>query len=193
MKYLIIISVTLFFSLSACKTDNREKMLAQKAAQLDTMERQLEQRRQSLALKEAELLRKEKLMDSISNRTSTDTLGRLHPGLSGLYNVAMRCTETTCPESAVGDTKSEQWELTIVDNQVIAKAMSNQEIVRVYKGGYSGNTIELFVQSDTASALPAGQMIVRLQEVRENQLRGTREITRQDNCRIIYELNLQKQ
>jgi hypothetical protein len=193
MKYLFIISVTLFFSLSACKTDNREKMLAQKAAQLDTMERQLEQRRQSLALKEAELLRKEKLIDSISTRTITDTLGRLHPGLPGLYNVAMRCTETTCPESAVGDTKSEQWQLTIADNQVIAEAMSNQKIVRVYKGRYSGNTIELVAQADTASALPAGQMIVRLQEVGENQLRGTREITRQDNCRIVYELNLQKQ
>jgi hypothetical protein len=193
MKYLSVLSAILIFSFSACKTDEREKIIAEKAAQLDSMERQLEHRRQWLALKEEELLRKEKLIDSISTRTMRDTLERLHPGLPGLYNVAMRCTETTCPESAVGDTKSEQWQLTIADNQVIAEAMSNQEIVRVYKGGYSGNAIELVAQADTVTALSAGKMIVRLQEVRENQWRGTREITRQDNCRIIYELNLEKQ
>jgi hypothetical protein len=193
MKYLSLLSVILIFSFSGCKSDEREKIIAEKAAKLDTMERQLEQRWQSLALKEAELLRKEKLIDSISNRITTDTLGRLHAGLPGLYNVTMICTETTCPGSAVGDTKSEQWRLEIANNLVIAEAMSNQTIVRIYKGGYNGNTIELVAQADTANALPAGKMIVRLQEVRENQLRGSREITRQDNCRIIYELNLQKQ
>jgi len=144
-------------------------------------------------LKEEELLQRERSIDSASTSITKDTLGSLLPGLPGEYHVTMRCTETTCPGSAVGDTKTEQWQFTIENNQIIIRAMSNKKLVRVYKGGYAGNTMELFAQTDTVTSLQAGNMIVRLQETRENRLRGMREITRQDNCRIIYDLDLEKQ
>ena len=192
MKYLFVVLVILSFCFS-CKTDNREKMLAEKAAQLDAKERELELRQQSLALREEELLRQERLIDSLNTRATADSLSVLHPGLAGLYNVAMRCIETTCAGSAIGDTKSEQWQFSLADNMINVNAISNQQIVRVYKGRYVGNMIELVVQADSVSALAAGTITVKLQQTGDNQMRGSREIMRQDNCRIVYDLKLQKQ
>ena len=168
-------------------------MLAEKAAQLDAKERELELRQQSLALREEELLRQERLIDSLNTRATADSLSVLHPGLAGLYNVAMRCIETTCAGSAIGDTKSEQWQFSLADNMINVNAISNQQIVRVYKGRYVGNMIELVVQADSVSALAAGTITVKLEQTSDNQMRGSREIMRQDNCRIVYDLKLQKQ
>jgi hypothetical protein len=193
MKDLIIISLVLLFICSSCSTEEKKRMLAEKAAQLDRREQELQLRQQSLTMKEEELRKKEQQIDSASTRAAADTLARLYPGLPGIYNVTMRCTETTCQGSAVGDTKSEKWQMAIEENQVIVQAMSDQKVIRVYKGGLLGNTIELIAQADTVTALQGGNMIVRLQQIRENQLRGVREIARQDDCQITYSLDLHKQ
>jgi hypothetical protein len=193
MKYFFLISAFILLLLPACNSDDRKKALDQKEAELNRLERELQLKQQSLALKEEELAQKERSIDSVSIKITRDTLAGLHPGLPGLYNVTMRCTETTCPGSAVGDTKTEQWQLVFENNQVIVNAMSGKKLVRVYMGGYVGNTMELLAQTDTVTGLQTGNMVVRLQETRENRLRGMREITRQDNCRIIYDLDLEKQ
>jgi hypothetical protein len=193
MKYIAIISVFIVFTSTACTSDEREKQLADKAAELDRRQQDLDLREISLVLKEEELQKKQRHIDSASATIAEDTIVRMHPDLPGIYNVTMRCTQTSCAGSAVGDTKTEQWQITIEKNEVIANAMSNQKVVRIYKGGYLGNTIELIAQSDTIPTLQDGNMRVRLQQSRENHLRGIREITRPDNCRIVYDLELQKQ
>jgi hypothetical protein len=194
MKHLPLIVACLFFLTAfSCNTDEREKNLEQKAIDLNRLEQELELKRQSLAQKEEELIQRERLIDSTSAKISYDTLAVLHPNLPGMYNVIMKCTEATCPGYAVGDTKSEQWELEFGNNQVMIKAMSDKKLVRIYKGSYTAGSMELFAQADTGSTVQAGNMTVRLQEIKQNQLRGLREITRQDNCRIVYELDLQKQ
>jgi hypothetical protein len=192
MRFQLLIFILFLLGSPGCDTQEREKALELKAAELNQKEQELSLRQQSLELREEELSTREKRLDSTSSIVIKDTLATLHPNIPGLYNVTMRCTETTCAGSAVGDTKTEQWEITFEDNSVCINAMADKKVVRIYKGSYTGGYIELAAQADNITTLQAGNMVVRLQQTKENQLEGLREITRQDNCRIVYRLDLQK-
>lgn len=170
----------------------REQELEVKVAELNQKEQELLLKEKSLQLKEEQLAKREKLLDSTANKNSIDTLSSLHPNLPGLWNVTMRCTETTCAGSAVGDTKNEQWEISFENNTVIAKAMSDKKLLRVYSGTYAGNSFELTAQQNNASDAQAAKMVVRLQKTKENEMAGQREIIRPD-CRIVYALELSRQ
>lgn len=193
MKWPIFLFILFLFTAIGCDTQKREKALKLKESELNKKEQELLVREQTVQLREEELLRREKLLDSASASNVADTLLALHPSLPGIYNVTMKCTETTCQGSAVGDTKNEQWELSFENNVVLIKAMSDKKLIRIYRGHYVGNSIELIAQPDNTATPQAGNMIVRLQETKESGLDGMREITRPENCRIIYDLDLQKQ
>jgi hypothetical protein len=105
----------------------------------------------------------------------------------------MRCTETTCSGSAVGDTKNEQWEISYENNGIVAKAFSENKLVRVYTGSNNEGIVELSTEPDNPDLSKSTRMIVRLQSIKENEISGLREILRPDNCHIIYALELKKQ
>ncbi len=191
MKWLFFLLLFVIF-FSGCDMRNREQALDMKEAELNQKEQALLVKEKSIQLKEVELFKREKLLDSTSNKTVADTLAALHPAISGLYNVTMRCTETTCAGSAVGDTKNEQLEIIIQNNTVIVKAMSDKKVVRIYSGSYVGDFIELIAQQDNINP-QTGKMVVRLQETKEKELEGQREIIRPEDCRIVYSLELKKQ
>jgi hypothetical protein len=107
MKYLFLFLV-MSFTASGCGMRERELKLDQKMSEINQKEQELLLKEKSLQLKEEELAKKEELLDS-SSRSPVDTFLVQHPQLPGKWNVTMRCTETTCPGSAVGDTKNEQW------------------------------------------------------------------------------------
>jgi hypothetical protein len=193
MKWFILLFLTFSFAALGCDTQKQENALQLREAKLKEKEQEVLLREQTVQLKEAELLERLKLLDSLTNPNVADTLSTLHAPLPGVYNVTMKCTETNCTGSAVGDTKIEQWELSFENNLVIVKAMSEKKLLRIYKGSYTGSAIELTAQQDNLNTPQAGSMIVRLQETKDNGLDGTREITRPDNCRITYDLDLQKQ
>ena len=177
---------------SGCGLKERQLELEKRIKQVNQKEHELELREKALQLKEEELSRKEKLFDSTS-KNPVDSLFLVHPQIAGKWNVTMRCTETTCPGSAVGDTKNEQWEISYGDKKIVARAFSDNKLVRVYSGSYAGSIIELSTEPDTTDPLLQTRMIVRIQEIKENELRGQREIIRPDNCHIIYSLELKKQ
>lgn len=143
-------------------------------------------------MKEDELAQKEKLLDS-SSKNPTDSFIALHPQLPGKWDVTMRCTETNCFGSAVGDTKNEQWEISYQNGGIVAQAFSGNKPVRVYSGSGNGNTIELSTATDTPEANSVTKMIVRIQEIKDNEMTGQRDIIRPDNCHIIYALELKRQ
>jgi hypothetical protein len=191
MKYLFLFLV-MAFTASGCGMRERELKLDQKMSEINQKEQELLLKEKSLQLKEEELAKKEELLDS-SSRSPVDTFLVQHPQLPGKWNVTMRCTETTCPGSAVGDTKNEQWEISYQNNGIVAEAFSDNKLVRVYTGNSNGSVVELSTQPDNADPSLATKMIVRLQEIKENEMRGQREIIRPDNCHIIYALELKKQ
>jgi hypothetical protein len=101
----------------------------------------------------------------------------------------MNCIETDCPGSAIGDTKTEQWDMSYEGSDVIAKAFANNKLVRVYKGHLKGNSLSLAVEQQVPSD---ASMTVALTLANEDILEGHREIRQSSGCRIIYSLEATK-
>lgn len=184
--------LTVFIVLPGCDMNDKQKKLLEKEAELSQKEHDLLLMEKALQLKEEELEKREQLLDSTS-KSVTDTLSSIHPLIPGIWNVTMRCTETTCSGSAVGDTRKEQWEISFQKNTVIAKTISDKTLVRVYSGSYVGGTFELYAQQDNVSPELAAKIVVRLQKTKPNEMAGQREIIRLKDCRIVYSLELSKE
>jgi hypothetical protein len=189
MKLIIIL---LFFStlFSGCNLRERELNVEKKEAELMQKEQELNLLAKTLQIKEEELIKREKRLDSTS---LSDTTGVYNSALVGKWLVRMTCTETTCTGSAVGDVKNEQWNISYQNNNIIATAMDAGKIVRVYSGIYTGNTVELVEDRQSTASQPATKMIVRLRVTNDNTLEGQREIVRENGCKIIYALQMSKQ
>jgi hypothetical protein len=187
MKYTIIFLSAYTFLLFGCNNQAKENDLQKKEAALNQKEQELLLKEKTLQLKEVELQKREKRFDS----TRTDSTHLVDSSLVGNWSVKMICTETTCTGSAVGDTKSESWQIYYLDNSIVAKAISNSQFTRVYTGFYTGNTIEL-VEDRNGKQISGTKMIVRLRVTDPTHLDGQREILR-DDCKVIYSLQLEKQ
>ncbi len=187
MKLILLIGIVF---ISGCGLRQREMELNRKMQELNVKEQELALKEQSLSIKEEQLNEKEKSLDSTKNVVN-DSLFLEHQKLPGTWMVEMLCTETSCPGSAVGDVKNEQWDFKFQNNMVIASAMSNNQLVRVYTGDFLGNTLKLGVQQDSTDA--SAKIVVRLQKTKEKEMTGDREITQANGCRILYSLRLKKQ
>ncbi|MCU7549105.1 hypothetical protein OCK74_08260 [Chitinophagaceae bacterium LB-8] len=193
MKSVII---TLFlFSLLTCSCDirKREQILTQKENELNQKEQELFLKENALQLKEEELLRRSQSLDSLHINVPTDTVF-INPEFVGLWTVQMHCIETSCPGSAVGDVKTEQWDISYQNNATIAKVIDDAKVVRIYSGTSTSNSIEMTFQQSNTETNKVTNMIVRLEQTAKKRLEGRREITRgPENCKIIYAVEMEKQ
>jgi superfamily I DNA and/or RNA helicase len=181
---MLVIVLSLF---PGCNLREREKSLDQRSQSLDQREQELLLKERSLQLKEEELLKRELPADSVQ---LTDTTAVYDASLIGAWAVKMVCTEATCPGSAVGDTKNETWNLSYQNNTLLVRAMTGNQLVRVYSGIYNGSLIELSEDRDMTATAPASKMTVRLRVLNNNTLEGQREIIREGNCKILYSVNM---
>lgn len=191
MKLIFFLLLMLSF-FTGCDIKEKEKRLQQKELELNQKEQELLMRERTLQAKEDALAERENILDSSTNKLLVDSSILLNTQLPGIWNAKMNCTETTCPGSAVGDIKTEQWQIDYQDNKVIVRTISGNKQVRVYSGAYAGNTLELTLQQNDSTA-QATKTLVRLQETGENEMEGQREIIRGEECRIVYALQLKKQ
>lgn len=190
MKTIFILFI-LIFLFSGCGINEREGKLQQLKEQLAQKELELQTKEKDLQLREEELVKRERNHDSTIQTVLRDT-GIYKAELAGMWTVKMNCTETNCAGSAVGDTKTEQWNISYQDRTVIAKALVDEKLARIYSGIYTGNSLELAAQpSDTASQNSA-QIIVRLEEKSSGNFEGRRELTRANNCKTIYAVSMTK-
>lgn len=191
MQRIFVFLLCVFF-FSGCSLRQREIELDKKMTDLHDREQLLALREQSLDLKEQQLNQREKLIDS-SKTNMKDSTFILNQQLPGTWSVRMQCIETNCPGSAVGDSKNEQWEFRFQDNSVVASAISNNKVVRIYTGSFTNNVLRLSVPQDSTD-LQFGKMVVRLQNVKdkEKEMEGEREIVQASGCRILYALQLKK-
>jgi len=167
---------------------NQEDKLRKREAALLQREQELDARQLAIESKEGDLLRREMRIDS---SMMTDSLSLLNPAMLGTWAVKMTCTETSCTGSAVGDTKTEQWQVGYEGQNLVVRAIANEQLARVYKGNYMNEALELTAQT-ADSTLPAARMFVRLQITHPNRMEGRREITREDNCKIVYAVEMTK-
>jgi hypothetical protein len=189
MKLVILLLLTCFFSFG-CGLREREQQLEKKTVEANEKEQELLLKEKSLQLKEEELAKREKLLDS-SIKSAPDSFFATHPQLFGKWIVTMRCIETNCAGSAVGDTKTELWELSYQNQGIVAKAFSDDKLVRVYVGSNSGNTIKLSTEPDNEEV--SSKMLVTIQDIKDNEMQGQREIIRPGDCHIVYALDFKKQ
>lgn len=185
----LVICLLLFF-LSGCDTREREVALQKKENLLNEREQQLLLKEKTLQAKEDEVNKRRQQLDST---TKADTVHKVVPMLAGAWQVKMTCTETTCAGSAVGDTKTEQWIFLYQGTTLLVKAMAGEQLVRVYSGFYTNDAIELAEDKSSTATQTAAKMTIRLRMVDDTHLEGQREIVRENDCRVVYALQLQKQ
>jgi hypothetical protein len=193
MKWLLLFTVSLIV-FPGCTLQQREKELNRRSEELKRWEQQLVLKETALSLKEDDLNKRERQMDStFRNVPSSDSANQYDTLITGFWNVRMYCTETSCAGSAIGDTKVEQWEISYQDGSVIAKAMSDNMITRIYIGTYQHDMLRLTSSHEELPSKKVTNMLVRLQIRKPGEMEGQREIQRPENCRIIYGLELRKQ
>lgn len=193
MRSTIIFLLLVSFSFSGCDIRKREQQLEKRETELNQKEQELLLKEKTLQLKEEELLKKEHGLDSSSDSMKIDSV-YYDPELVGVWSVTMNCIETNCPGSAVGDVRIENWSLTYQNNNIIARVIDNNQLVRVYSGISNSNTIELNYQQFDSGANKNTYMVVRLEQSAKGRLTGRREISRMpENCKIVYSVEMVKQ
>jgi len=192
-KLLILLLIPLLI-VSGCGFREREKELEIKEQTLNQKEQELNLKEQFLQHWEKELNENKHKLDSSKN--TIDTLTGLYPNLPGTWSVKMVCSETTCSGSAVGDTKTELWEIKIQNNAIIASASSNAsngKLTRIYSGGFKEARLELISENTDEQTNEQVKIIIRLKQNKEGNMTGTREIIRTDDCHIVYNVEIKKQ
>ncbi len=192
MRYAyFVLAVSL--SCSACDSKNydrelhvKQQLIDQKEQELLTKEQELLSKEKSLIAREAELAASKHSHDSLLH--SIDTVPLMQPDITGRWNVNMRCIETDCPGSAVGDEKNEQWQISYTNKAILAQAFTGDSLVREYRGTSANNAIELLTTDSTTTT----RIVVTIQSVQTDKMRGQREIIRPENCHILYSIELNK-
>ncbi|MBD0377206.1 MAG: hypothetical protein ICV51_16460 [Flavisolibacter sp.] len=190
MKWFLFLFLALMMLITGCDFRKRELDIQKKETELSQREQELLLREQTLALKEEELTKREQRLDSTA---LNDTALVYNAALEGLWSVKMTCIETTCPGSAVGDTKTEQWSIAYQNNLLVAKAMTGDKVVRIYSGTNKETALELTESRDSTSSQPATTIVVRLTMTGPITMEGQREIIRKGDCKIVYSVQMTKQ
>jgi hypothetical protein len=190
LKTLSFLLLTTFLC-SGCGLRAREDDLQKREVVLAEKEQQLLLKEKELAAKEEQLVQLEKHIDSV--KVGIDTATHYNEQLIGLWSVRMTCTETSCAGSAVGDTKNENWDFSFQDNTLIAKAMNGTELIRTYTGSMTDNNIMLEEDVPASQSTPATHMQIRLTWADGKNMEGQREIIRENDCRLVYRLQMTKQ
>ncbi|HXH98655.1 MAG TPA: hypothetical protein VNI52_00170 [Sphingobacteriaceae bacterium] len=186
----ILLLIILSGLISSCGNNSDKKDLQLTEQKLKQKEQQLLSYEQQLNLRERELLKREQLIDSL--RRQADTTGTYNAKLIGNWTVTMQCTETTCEGYAVGDTKTEQWNISYQNSRVIVKASANKKLVRSYTGLFRENTLELTAQPPP-DAETKMDVVLNPHPTTENLMEGSRVINRGGNCRVVFTLKAEKQ
>jgi hypothetical protein len=168
----------------SCGYKEKEEQFKKRAQQLAEKEQVLMQWEQRLTLLEKEL--EDKKNKQIADSTSaTDSLQA--QAFTGKWVVKMRCTETNCGGSAIGDSKTETWEIAYSNKAMIVNAFAGNELSRIYNGSFSQNRLEV------SNGQPGAESVIRVMlELKDNKMEGTREVERTD-CKIRYALTAEKQ
>lgn len=185
MKLLLLFSAMIF--LVSCQPKDRSGETQIDRNGIVEREKLVSQRERAVQKREAELASRELHMDSILNHL--DTLGVVNPKFAGDWNIDMRCTETSCQGSAIGDTKTEKWKIGYKDDIAIAQVLMKGKLVRTYSGQYKGNRLVLSVKKQQSDA---ADISVTLWLRSQTKMEGRREVTQEDGCKIVYSIDAQK-
>lgn len=178
----IIVCSVLFIS---CNSDleNQHALLQQREAELLEKEKRF-------ALKETEYQSLIKMRDSLMS--SRDTLVVVNPltqEILGQWKGRIVTTESNCQEYVVGDTRVDDWEISELNGQIVAKNFNKKGIIRVYTGGFENNILKL--TSKTEPDAPKHlDLNIDFTTVEAGKLSGTRQVQINKDCVSKFNIEL---
>ncbi|RZM20873.1 MAG: hypothetical protein EOO88_34930 [Pedobacter sp.] len=185
MKQISTLLFLCFFVLLGCGPNGQEKSLKERQNLAAQKEQELLAWEQQLKMKEIELENTKQVLDSAKKQI--DSASTVNPDIVGKWVVKMTCTETNCEGSALGDTKTEQWEISYEGTTVLVKAYSGLVLTRVYTGKYKDNVLSIVDEKPNNDAT----FSATLKFIDNKRMDGTREVL-QKTCKIVYALNIQR-
>ncbi|TCC97424.1 hypothetical protein [Pedobacter psychroterrae] len=185
MKSNLIILFIFIVFLQSCGLNEREKNLQILQKEIAQKEQGLLAWEQRLKLKEEALEHARQSLDSA--KMQADSASVYDPAIVGKWIVKMSCIETTCDGSALGDTKTEQWDISYNQKSIVVKAYSGPVLIRVYVGNYRDNQLKVLDERPNVDV----SFKAALNFINEKRMDGTREIL-QANCKIVYALTAEK-
>lgn len=180
--------LTMFLVAFSCTDTDSQKTLELREKEVEQKEQILKLWEDQLKSKELELISRQHQLDSLNR---SDTLGVFNEKVVGSWKVTMQCIETTCEGSAIGDTKTEQWNISYQNNKVIVSAVSNQKVIRLYTGLFKDNSLKLAAQS--ASDETTMDVVLTPHPSMDKLMEGQRIINQSGRCKIVYALKAAKQ
>lgn len=178
-----ILLISSLFLLFSC--DNKDK-----ANDLALRETELLNKEKLFAQKEAEYQSLLKMRDSIFNHKNSDSIKivKWSDEISGAWTGKVICTESNCGDYVVGDQRTDTWEFDSDSIQLFTKIINNNNLVRLYSGKFENNEIKLNFKTDS-TAKKQVNMNVLLNEISSNKIRGTRTVA-VDNCVAKFSVEL---
>ena len=184
MRIMPLIFFILLSLLTSCSNSEKEK--------------QLEERENSLIIKEKEFAAKEDeyrnlltMRDSMINKADSAVVKTLPANILGRWNGKMICTESSCAEHAIGDQRNDVWEFSENGQTVLAKVTDRSGNLKVYSGNFSGSELKLNSNEDS-TATRKTEINLIWNELQLNTFKGTRKITANNNCVAKFTLELEK-
>ena len=174
---------------AGCDYSSREQSLQEKETALNQRETALVNRERIVEAAEAKLKAAKVGREATSK---PDSSGYYQPALTGDWQVRMTCTESNCTGFAVGDSRTEQWSVSYVGYSLFVRAMNKNTFIRSYNGYAFENSIELKERRDSTRKSADVSMRIRLQLSDSTTMSGDREIIQDNNCKVVYALQLKK-
>ena len=161
-------------------------------------EKKLQERENSLILKEKEFAAKEDeyrnliaMRDSIIEQADSVVVNTLPTPVLGKWNGKMVCTESNCAEHAIGDQRTDVWEFSENGKTVLAKVTDRSGNLKVYSGSYSDSQINLQSKEDSTSTRRTEINLI-WNNLQGKSLKGMRKVTSNNNCVAKFTLELEK-
>lgn len=184
-RYIIAALCTLMLGVISCQENTTQQS------------RLLEKERVELKKKESLLLSKQiqyesqlKNRDSLLEEKDSLLALQLSKQIEGPWNGKMVCTESTCPEHAVGDTRIDQWILRSEKGKIIAINVNKFGSQRIYHGTIENQKISL-VDSAPSSQNDV-QMEIVLDRLEQDRLTGRRTLQKGKECTSLFTIELNR-
>lgn len=179
--------IFLFLALAAaaCSDTRREEELSRR-------ETALLQREKSFALKEADYHALLHMRDSLLAVADSVAPPAAWPeGVAGTWNSRLVCRESDCREYVIGDQRTDSWEFTTDSTGLYVKVLSNNKLVRVFRGETAGNQLQLRYSTDSAAAVTT-DISVSLDPADSLRMKGVQTLSRGNGCVAKFSVELSR-
>ena len=180
MRIIYVVLFFFVFILQSCGVGEREKNLRERELTNTKKEQELLLWEQRLKIEQQEFDKKKQ----VDTTYLTDSASIYIDEVVGSWTVKMNCVETSCEGSAIGDSKTERWEISNDQQNINVKAYVGKTLIRTYLGIIEGNTIKIADENpNTTTTINA---VLKL--TKNNAMDGSRDVIQKD-CKIVYSLS----